>query len=336
MSPLDAPAVAAGTAPAELLRLNVPAEAQGERLDRFLAVTLEVPRNQIQRWIDEGRVAVGNRAARASEALRAGVEIRWTPPPPASAGIDPEAGELRLLHEDAWLVAVDKPPGLAVHPGAGRSRGTLAHRLLERYPEIAGVGGPGRPGIVHRLDIGTSGVLVVARTPEAYRKLTRLFASRGVGKRYLAVVWGSPEPASDRIEAPIARHPVRRKEMAVVPRGKAAVTDYRTIARAGGLALLEVRIETGRTHQIRVHLRHRGWPLVGDPTYGEERWRTVRDPACRSALRAFSRPALHAWKLELMHPGNGSLLRLEAPPPDDLRDLWRAASGTTWPDLAAR
>lgn len=268
--------------------------------------------------------------------MRAGAEIRWTPPPPSSAGIDPEAGDLRLLYEDSWLVAVDKPPGLAVHPGAGRSRGTLAHHLLERFPEISGVGGPGRPGIVHRLDIGTSGVLVVARTAEAYRILTRQFASRGIDKRYLAVVWGCPEPAAGRIEAPIARHPVRRKEMAVVARGRAAVTNYRTMARAAGVALLEVRIETGRTHQIRVHLRHRGWPIVGDPTYGEERWKAVRDPTRRGALRAFTRPALHAWRLELTHPGSGARLHLEAPPPDDLRDLWQVASETSWPDLPAR
>lgn len=306
-------------------------DAAGERLDRFLALALAVPRNQVQRWIDERRVRLAGTTARASDPVRAGAEVVWTPPPPPSDDLEPEAGDLCILHEDAWVVALDKPPGLVVHPGAGRPRGTLVHRLLQRFPELAGVGGPGRPGIVHRLDVGTSGLLLVARTAAAYQALTRLFAGRSLDKRYLALVWGAPTPCEGRIEAPIARHPTRRKEMAVVARGRPAASVYRTLASAAGISMLEVRIETGRTHQIRVHLRHRGWPLLGDPVYGEERWRTVRDPARREALRAFPRPALHAWRLELPHPGGEGRLRLAAPIPEDLRRLWSAATGAEWP-----
>jgi 23S rRNA pseudouridine1911/1915/1917 synthase len=305
----------------------VPPESAGERLDRALAQRLAMPRSRAQRWIEQGRVRLDGRLpAKSGEPLRAGASVAWEPPPAADARIVPAAGELAILHEDADLIALDKPPGLVVHPGAGRSEGTLVHRLLERFPELAGVGGPGRPGIVHRLDRGTSGVLVVARNAEAYERLSRAFAARQIDKRYLAVVWGAPREPAGEIDSPIGRHPTDRKKMAVRPRGRAARTGWRRLAAAGPAALLELELFTGRTHQIRVHLRSLGHPLVGDPVYGEPRHRGLRGPLA-AALAGFPRPALHAWRIGLDHPRTGARLRLEAPVPGDLAELWSALGG---------
>ncbi|MDP9122825.1 MAG: RluA family pseudouridine synthase, partial [Acidobacteriota bacterium] len=233
---------------------------------------------------------------------------------------------------DADIVVLDKPAGLTVHPGAGRPAGTLAHLLLGRYPEMAGVGGPGRPGIVHRLDRGTSGILVAARTAAAYHPLTRAFAARQVGKRYLAVVYGELAPRAGSIEAPIGRHPERRKEMTVRRDGRPARTGYRTLAAARGISLVELDLATGRTHQIRVHLKSAGHPLVGDPVYGEARFHGLPRPV-QAPLRDFPRPALHAWRLALSHPIDDRPLRFEAPVPGDLRALWEAVTETPWPPL---
>ncbi|HEY7216215.1 MAG TPA: RluA family pseudouridine synthase [Thermoanaerobaculia bacterium] len=304
----------------------VEAAAAGERLDRHVAARLDAPRNQVQRWIAEGLVRVNGRLGKPSSPLTAGDRIEASPPAPREERISPEPGDLRVLHEDAALVVIDKPPGLAVHPGAGRATGTLAHHLLDRYPEMAGVGGPGRPGIVHRLDQGTSGALVVARTPAAYARLSRAFAAREVEKRYLGIAYGAPEPPAGIIAAPIGRHPQRRQEMAVRPGGRPARTGYRTLAVGAGIALLEMDLATGRTHQIRVHLKSIGHPLVGDPLYGEARWKGLPRPV-QAALRDFPRPALHAWRLAFTHPATGEPLAFEAPVPEDLRELWEKVTG---------
>ena len=307
-------------------RLRVPAEWEGERLDRALSTHLGLPRNQIQSWIRDGRVRVAGAPARKTgEPLRAGVDLDWEAPPAIDARIAPEPGEIAVLFEDEHLIALDKPAGLVVHPGAGRSSGTLVHRLLARYPELAGVGGPGRPGIVHRLDGGTSGAMLVARTPETYQRLVRLFAGRGVDKRYLGVVLGVPRAPSGTVDEPIGRHPSRRQRMAVVASGKPALTAWRRLAVGRGLALLEFVLHTGRTHQIRVHARHLGHPLVGDEVYG----RIAR--AAPPGVAGFPRPALHARRLALTHPISGEALVVEAPVPDDLRALWRAATGGDLP-----
>lgn len=308
-------------------------EDAGTRIDRLLASRLDTPRNQVQRWISAGRVTVDGRPARPSELVRTGQRIAWEPLPPAPSGIVPEPAELALLHLDDDLIALDKPAGVAVHPGAGRSTGTLVHRLVARFPELTGVGGPGRPGIVHRLDLGTSGILLVARSGEAYRSLTRAFSERAVEKWYLAVSYGRPKGDRLEIDLPIGRHPVERKRMAVVARGREAHTEVRRIASGPHLSLLAVRIATGRTHQIRVHLRQVGLPIAGDAVYGEARWRAVPGGPARSTLAAFPRPALHAWRLRLGHPRDGRPLRLEAPPPADLRELWELATGGPWPAL---
>jgi len=307
-------------------RLLVPLDAAGQRLDRFLARHLALPRNQVQRWIDDGRVRIAGTAAKASSRLEAGDELEWEAPPPAlDERIEPEAGELAVLYEDASLVAIDKPAGIVVHPGAGRKTGTLVHRLLARYPELAGVGGPGRPGIVHRLDQGTSGVMVIARTAAAYQALARAFAARKVSKRYLAICHGAVrEPR--QVDAPIGRHPTHRQQMAIRAGGRPAVSRVRPLAVAAAASLVEVELLTGRTHQVRVHMKSLGHPLVGDVLYGEERWKAVIG-AARAALRDFPRPALHAWRLGFAHPEDARPVALEAHPPADLGELWLRISG---------
>lgn len=305
-------------------------DAAGERLDRHVAARLAAPRNQVQHWIAGGLVRINGAAAKPSAALAAGDRVECAPPERKEERVLPEPGDLRVLYEDAEIAVLDKPAGLIVHPGAGRSTGTLAHHLLDRYPEMAGVGGPGRPGIVHRLDQGTSGVLVVARTPAAYQRLSRAFASREVRKLYLAIGYGAPSPAAGTIDAPIGRHPQERKEMAVRPGGRPARTHYRTLAAAAGISLLELDLATGRTHQIRVHLKHIGHPLVGDPVYGEARWKGL-PRAQQAALRDFPRPALHAWKLAFRHPATEEPLAFEARVPGDLVELWQRVTGGSLP-----
>lgn len=309
------------------------AEEGGSRLDRCVAAHLDLPRNRVQRWIREGRVRLNGAASKPSAPVAAGDRLEVEIPERRDDRLHPEPGEVDVLYEDTALVVVNKRPGITVHPGAGRSSGTLVHHLLARYPEIAGVGGPGRPGIVHRLDKGTSGVLVVARTPEAYRRLSRDFAARRVAKRYLAVVYGDPGPAG-RVELPIGRHPTRRKEMAVRRGGRPASTSYRTLACAAGLALLEVDLGTGRTHQIRVHLKSLGHPLIGDPTYGEARWKGL-PKRVQPRLRDFPRPALHAWRLAFSHPDDGRRVAFEAPVPEDIAELWVGVTGQPMPDLGS-
>jgi 23S rRNA pseudouridine1911/1915/1917 synthase len=316
--------------PASLTRFTAGDGDQGARLDVYLARRLGEARSRVQRWIRDGRVTVdGDPARRPGQAIAAGDVVECRPEAIAASplALEPQPGPLRLLWEDQHLVIVDKAPDIAVHPGAGRADGTLANFLLARYPEIAGVGHPRRPGIVHRLDLGTSGALAVARTPEAYRRLTAAFAAREVGKLYFAVVYGRPDPPAGEIDAAIRRDPRVRQRMTAARardggrRARPALTLYRALASANGLAALELDLRTGRTHQIRVHLKSRGWPIVGDPVYGEARWRAL-PPERRVRLRDFPRPALHAWRLTVPHPATAATVTVEAPIPDDLRRLW--------------
>jgi 23S rRNA pseudouridine1911/1915/1917 synthase len=314
------------------MRLAVPATAAGDRLDRFLATRLALPRNQMQRWLREGRVLLDGRVPKSSHALLGGETLECDPEVPAEREtMVGEPGSLSILFEDEHLAVLDKPAGLVVHPGAGRRSGTLAHHLLARYPEIAGVGGPGRPGIVHRLDRDTTGLIVIARSAVAHTRLAAQFAGREVDKQYLAIAYAGFQSATGVIDAAIGRHPQRRQEMAVRPRGRPARTGYRVLASAAGIALLRLRLETGRTHQIRVHLKHLGHPLVGDPVYGEARWKAL--PRSQQAvLRDFPRPALHAWRLTLAHPVTAQPLAFEATVPKDLLGLWEIVTGRDWPD----
>lgn len=317
----------------EKIKVEISAAEAGQRLDRVLADRLQVPRNQVQQWIRTEQVLLEGQATKAAHSVTVGEVFVCAPPVrDLRRGIEPEAGNLEILHQDPDLVVLVKPPGLVVHPGAGRSHGTLAHRLLARFPEIAEVGGPGRPGIVHRLDKDTSGVLVVARTPHAYASLSRAFAERRIDKRYLALVYGAPRASSGRIEAPLGRHPTRRKEMALRSDGRPALTLYRVLAAASGVSLLEIDLQTGRTHQIRVHLKSLGHPLIGDPVYGEARWKGLPRPI-QASLGGFPRPALHSWRLGFDHPTTGEPVSYEALLPEDMRLLWEGVTSSPLPEL---
>ncbi len=305
----------------------------GERLDKYLADYYSEARNQTARWIRDGLVQVDGRpATKPSHRLEGREWIECEPPERnAAAAMTAEDGPLDIVLEDDHLAIVNKPAGMVVHPGAGRETGTLAHRILHRYPETGTIGGPGRPGIVHRLDRGTTGCLIVARTGAAYAGLSAAFAERRVQKTYLALVYGVPRPPEATVDAPIGRHRTRRKEMTVVVDGRGdgrpSVTHYRTLASADGVSLLEIDLETGRTHQIRVHLKHARHPLVGDPVYGEARWKELAKSR-QASLRRFERPALHAWRIALRHPVTGEPIGAQAPPPADLTELWRALANS--------
>jgi 23S rRNA pseudouridine1911/1915/1917 synthase len=303
---------------------RVPPDAAGERLDRFLAAAEpDLSRSRVQSLIEDGHVTVNARRARAAQRLRAGDAVALeVPARTASATLAAEPVPLAIVHQDDDLLVVDKPAGLVVHPGAGVRSGTLAHGLLHHDPAIAGVGGADRPGIVHRLDRDTSGLLVVARTARAHRALVEAMRRREVRRVYLALVWGDPPEDEDTIVAPIARDPRERKRMAVARRGgRAAVTHVRVLERFGVAALVEVRLETGRTHQIRVHLAHRRLPVVGDAVYGGRKKALSPDAARRSLvgtlLEGLGRQALHASRLAFAHPVTGVPLSFRSALPED-------------------
>lgn len=277
----------------------------GERLDRFLAAKLEgVSRSRIQGLIREGRVLCNGRVCKASEGVRVGerVVVRL-PPVQKLEGIEPQKIDLDILYEDEHLIVLNKPAGLVVHPGAGAGEGTLVHGLLHYCRDLRGIGGVERPGIVHRLDKETSGCLVVAKTERAHHWLTREFAARRVGKVYLAVVDGLVREEEGRVAVPIVRHPVHRHKMAAMERegARAAETFWRRLVVGEGMSLLECRPVTGRTHQIRVHLKHMGHPVIGDGVYGRR--------------GGWNRHLLHAWKLRFRHPVTEKEIEFCAPVP---------------------
>jgi 23S rRNA pseudouridine1911/1915/1917 synthase len=288
---------------------NVSPTAAGGRLDRCLAGYLPaISRSRIQAVIRSGGVLLNGAPAKASEMVRAGDEILWRESPPMRCeSAQAQEMPLEILFEDNFLAVLSKPVGMVVHPGAGHKGGTLVSGLLHHFGSLSQIGGVERPGIVHRLDKETSGCLVVAKTDSAHRSLAAQFAGREVGKVYLALVSGTPRRHSGVVDAPISRHPVNRKKMAVcaIGCGRPAVTEYRVLCSAGGVTLVECRPRTGRTHQIRVHLKHLGCPVLGDPLYGRR--------------GSFSRHMLHAWKLEFRHPFDGRLLSFEATPPPEFR-----------------
>jgi len=279
--------------------------------------------------MEAGRITVDGLAAKPSYKLRGGETVRLEPAPVAvSREIIPEDIPLDILYADDVLVAVNKPPGMVVHPAAGRRAGTLVHALLHRFPRAELPGAPERAGIVHRLDRDTSGVILVALDVRAHEGLAKQFRSRTVIKHYLALVRGDVrEPG--QVDAPIGRHPQDRKRMSVsARRARAASTDYEPIERFGLATLLDVRPHTGRTHQIRVHLASRGWPVVADPVYGVPSERALaagrrRWGRAQLLLEAMPRQALHAHRIRFAHPVTGEVLEIEAPVPDDLANLLR-------------
>lgn len=304
----------------ETLNAVIPDELAGARLDQALAqVFPQYSRSRLTQWIREGKVMVDGQAMKPKEAVAGGERVRvLADSMPAEATVAAEPIPLDIVYEDEALLVINKPAGLVTHPAAGNWAGTLQNALLHHAPELAGVP---RAGIVHRLDKETSGLLVVARTLTAHKSLVEQLQARSVSRQYLALVHG-PVVAGGTVEGNIGRHPVDRKRMAVVEGGKPAVTHYRVEARFAHHTLLRVSLETGRTHQIRVHMAHIQHPIVGDPVYGgRSRVPAGASETLQAALRGFRRQALHATRLELEHPVTGEPIAWEAPLPEDMQAL---------------
>jgi 23S rRNA pseudouridine1911/1915/1917 synthase len=297
------------------LRFETQASDAGKRLDRFLQEQLPAySRTRLQDWIRSGRVLVGGRPAKAARALGGGEVVEVEPAELKPLRAEPEAIPLKILYEDEDVVAVDKPAGMVVHAGAGCRSGTLVNALLSRFKSLSGVGGELRPGIVHRLDRYTSGVILVARNDAAHRNLAEQFAERKVEKTYLALVHGDVKPERGKLEKPITRDPARRIRMTSrLGHGRAALTEYRVLRRFRGFTLLEVRIGTGRTHQIRVHLAGIGHPVAGDKLYGA--------PAKTEGAPPLGRFFLHAHRIRFLKPSTGEPVSVESPLPAEL-EAW--------------
>lgn len=287
-----------------------------ERLDRFLVQKVpELSRSRLQALIKAGAINRNGQTARASERLKTGDRIQVEERPSTSLELEAEALPLDVLYEDRDLLVLNKAAGMSVHPGAGRSGGTLVNALLAHCHDLSGIGGKERPGIVHRLDRETSGCLVVAKNDLAHVGLSRQFATRTVQKLYLALAAGRVHRSAGKIEAALRRHPVHRKKMAVNDRGRPAVTDYRVIRSSAIASLLECRLHTGRTHQIRVHLHYLGHPLLGDKLYGGRR------------AGDYPRQMLHAWQLAFIHPRTQEQKKFTAPLPPDFTEAMARALG---------
>jgi 23S rRNA pseudouridine1911/1915/1917 synthase len=294
----------------------------GSRVDQVAAAAWpDFSRSRLTAWIRDGRLRVGGRVVKPNHRLRVGdrlaldatLEMHATNP-------RAEAMTLSILFEDEQLLIVDKPAGMVVHPGSGNRDGTLVNGLLHHDPDLAALP---RAGLIHRLDKDTSGCLVVARTPAAHTALVRALKRREIERHYLALVWGRLI-AGGHVDAPLGRHPVDRRRQVVRPDGRRAVTHYRVARRLAGATLLDVRLETGRTHQIRVHMQHAGFPLVGDPMYGRRGCPAGLTEAQRAAWTGFPRQALHACSLRLAHPATGAPVAAQSPTPADLAALLEA------------
>jgi 23S rRNA pseudouridine1911/1915/1917 synthase len=294
---------------------EVPGSLAGERVDRAVALLTGWSRAEVQALVEDGAVLVGGRPVAKSRRLQAGEEVVLTAGPPQDVPPAPEPVDFDVVHQDADVLVLSKPAGLVVHPGAGHATGTLAGGLLARFPEMAGVGDPMRPGIVHRLDRDTSGLMVVARSPEAYTALVAALGRREVERRYLALAWGRFEARRGSIDAPIGRSPTRPTRMSVREAGREARTGYEVLEEHDhpAVSLLDCRLETGRTHQIRVHLAAIGHPVVGDAAYGGDR------PPLRPG-----RPFLHATHLAFAHPTSGERLAFDDPLPPELEAVLSA------------
>ncbi len=304
---------------------------RGERLDRFLASRLNgLSRSRVKALIEEGQASRdGTTVREPAEAVRPGSTYALATPPPRPASPVAQDIPLDILFEDRDLIVLDKPAGLVVHPAPGHAEGTLVNALLGHAgDEMEGIGGEARPGIVHRLDKDTSGIMVVAKTQAAHEALSAAFMNRDLDREYRALCWGVPQPPEGEVNAAIGRHQTDRKRMAVVERGgarqgKHAITRYATLEAFGGAALLRCKLMTGRTHQIRVHMAHLGHPLVGDPVYLRRvpaAARALPDEAREAAL-AFPRQALHAASLRFRHPATQAMLEFSSEPPADFQAL---------------
>lgn len=302
--------------------LEAGASLAGLRVDKALAEAFpDLSRSRIHGLMDAGAILVNGLPPKPSAKLRLGDRLCLEIPAAVPSTLAPERGELNIVHEDASLLVVCKPAGVVVHPGAGVSHGTLAAALLDHCGTLSQIGGVTRPGIVHRLDRGTSGLLVVAKNDQAHRSLSAQFKGRTVTKIYAAICLGTPRPARGSVTLPIGRDPRHRQRMAVIPEGRAAHTDYEATELLGPATVVRLTLHTGRTHQIRVHMAALKCPLVGDSTYGATAIAARAPEAFRGLLGSFPRPALHAQVLGFAHPVSGEAMRFEAPWPEDLEQL---------------
>jgi len=303
---------------------TVTGDEAGERLDVFLARRLpELTRSRIKKLIEGGRVLLDGLPPKAGSVLRPGSSITVDVPDPEPCRSLPESIPLSILHEDADIIVIDKPAGMVVHPAHGHLSGTLVNALLNHCRDLSGIGGVTRPGIVHRLDKGTSGVMVAAKNDTAHQALSDQFREHTIGRVYLAAVKGEMRADKGRIEKPLARHLKDRKRIGVREDGRKAVTDYEVMGRRRGISLVRLSPGTGRTHQIRVHLSSEGHPVLGDAVYsGGISAINLGDPEGTALARTLRRPALHAWRLEFDHPKTGRRMEFSAPPPEDLSGLF--------------
>lgn len=312
------------------MEIQVPPDQPPQRLDLFLGRHCpDLSRSRIQGLIRAGAVRVNGQPTRASYQIRPDDTIALNLPAPTELSVAPEDIPLDVIFEDEDLLVLNKGPGLTVHPAPGFWQGTLVNALLHHCRDLSGINGVLRPGIVHRLDRDTTGLLVVAKSDQAHRHLADQLQRRDLERRYTALVWGHLRLLQGRIEAPIGRHPRDRKRMGVVAGGRAALTHYRVAEPLAFLSLLDLRLETGRTHQIRVHLQHLGHPVFGDPVYGGRSPIRGLSPAQRlragELLQLLPRQALHARSLRFAHPRSGEFIELSAPLPADMEALLAAA-----------
>lgn len=303
----------------EQLTATVPKELAGLRFDQAVAQLFpDYSRTRLTQWIRAGRITVETQRLPPKHRLQGGERVQLHPAPPEGPCWTPEPLPLSLVHQDRDVLIINKPQGLVVHPGAGNLHGTLVNALLYHFPELAEVP---RAGIIHRLDKETTGLLVVARNLRAHKRLVDQLKSRAITREYIGLVVGTVT-GGGVISAPIGRHPVQRTRMAVISSGRAASTRYRVLERFLGCTLMRLSLDTGRTHQIRVHMAHLGHPLVGDPLYGKRpRVRNIKDSSIADALLGFGRQALHAAHLELKHPLDRHRLEFNAPLPEDMLGL---------------
>jgi len=300
----------------------IPSDAKS-RLDILLSQKLpELTRARIKILIEGGFVTLNNKPAKAGAKIKTGDNIAITIPMPQTIAAEPEKIPLDILYEDKHIIVINKPPGLTVHPGAGCAKGTLVNALLYYCKDLSGIGGALRPGIVHRIDKDTSGVIVAAKTDRAHQSLSQQFKEHSIKRRYSTIVWGVVKNDEGTIDLPIGRHISERKKMSVrTKRGRRAVTHYRVIKRLNNFTLLEASLETGRTHQIRVHLSAIHHPVAGDPVYGKKNIPSGLLPKLTMLLKNLKRQALHAQTLGIIHPETKEYLEFTSPLPDDMKDI---------------